>query len=83
MENREDLLNQIMEIDFMLKDLNLYLNTHPCSTKAIALFNEFQKRSSKLRSIYTENYGPLTIEDNLDNTNWQWVKSPWPWERMV
>ena len=83
MECREELLKQIMEVDFMIKDLNLYLNTHPCSTKAIQLFNEFQKKSKKLREIYAENYGPLKIEDNLDNDTWQWIKSPWPWERMV
>lgn len=83
MESREELLKEIMEVDFMIKDLNLYLNTHPCCQKGINLFNEFQKRSNRLREAYSEKYGPLTVEDNLDNTTWQWVKNPWPWERMV
>ena len=83
MESREKLLEEIMEVDFMIKDLNLYLNTHPCCPKGINLFNEFQKKSNRLREIYSEQYGPLTIEDNLDTATWQWVKNPWPWERMV
>lgn len=83
MEAREELLKQIMEVDFMIKDLNLYLNTHPCCEKAMCLFNDFQKKSKKLREIYSENYGPLKIEDNLGNETWEWIKSPWPWERMV
>ena len=83
MENREELLKQIMEADFMLKELNLYLNTHPCCQKAIMLFNEFQKKSNRLKAIYSESYGPLTVKDNTDNSTWEWIKSPWPWERMV
>lgn len=81
--DRETLLRQIMEADFIIKDLNLYLDTHPCCERALCLFDEFQKKSDRLRRLYSESYGPLTISDNLDNSTWQWIRNPWPWERMV
>ena len=35
-KNKFKLLEQIMSIDFMIVDLNLYLNTHPMDKEAIA-----------------------------------------------
>ena len=80
--SREELLKQIMEVDFALKELNLYLNTHPCCEQAICLFNDFNKKSQKLKNIYAEAYGPLTVDQTSGNT-WDWIRNPWPWERMV
>lgn len=82
MASREELMKQIMEIDFVLKDLNLYLDTHPCCEQAMCLYNEFTKKCKKLKNIYAENYGPITVDQVYTNT-WDWIKNPWPWERMV
>ena len=81
--DRERLLKEIMQYDFALADLNLYLDTHPCCQKALSLFNEFKSKSDKLRMMYNQMYGPLTIRDENNGTTWQWVENPWPWERMV
>ena len=67
---------------FALKELNLYLDTHPCCEQAICLFNDFNKKSQKLKNIYAEAYGPLTVDQTSGNT-WDWIRNPWPWERMV
>lgn len=79
--NRESLLREVMAADFTVIDLNLYLNTHPYEQKAIWIYNNSVQQAKMLRDRYEKMYGPLTpMYINHKNT-WQWIESPWPWEK--
>ena len=36
---------------------------------------------SQLRQEFESKYGPLTVCENHDPTDWHWIDRPWPWER--
>ena len=40
--NREELLRKVQEADFVLYDVNLFLDTHPSNQAALEFFNEYQ-----------------------------------------
>jgi spore coat protein JB len=77
---REKLLQELMAVDFTLVDLNLYLNTHPCDQRAIAMYNSNVQKSRMLRDAYERMYGPLSPRSPSSRTAWKWINSPWPWE---
>lgn len=80
---REALLYQVMQYKFALIELNLYLDTNPSDKEAIELFNKYQKQERQMCNQYESMYGPLTLDsDYLNNSNWVWNNSPWPWEVM-
>ena len=78
---RKTLLNEIGKIDFVLVELNLYLDTHPFDQQALTNIRHFQKMKKQLVQEYTGNYGPLTRDCMNDNAHeWQWALQVWPWE---
>ncbi|MCX8129986.1 MAG: spore coat protein CotJB [Clostridia bacterium] len=81
--NREQLLKEVMAADFTVIDLHLYLDTHPCDSRALAIYNSAVQRSNMLRIQFERLYGPLTpMTPNLGN-KWRWIEDPWPWERGI
>lgn len=79
--NREMLLREIMAADFMLVDLNLYLDIHPFDQKALMQYNNALQRARALRNNYERIYGPLSpISPYAAANRWKWIDSPWPWE---
>ena len=74
------LLNKIKQYDFALKELNLYLDTHPNCRNALASFRKYKKLREDAVSEYVENYGPITPEQNNSTSHWQWIDEPFPWE---
>ena len=81
MNERQVLLKKIKEYDFSLKELDLYLDTHPNCRKALALFAKYKALREKAVSEYTQRFGPLTPEQNSNTEHWDWIDDPWPWER--
>ena len=77
---REDMLIDISALDFMLTDLNLYLDTHPCDVNALMLFNNINAQSKMYRKEFNESFGPLT-PGSTSNCNWNWIDNPWPWDK--
>ena len=76
---KDELLYKLQMYTFILKDLNLYLDTHPKDEK---ILNEFLKVNASLKSIkdeYTKKYGIVCINDITTN-KWSWIDSPWPWD---
>ena len=79
MNERENLMKQIMAYSFAAHEWNLYLNTHPDDKTALYLFNKMCKKAMELKKQYAEKYGPITVSD-VDNTEkWTWISEPWPW----
>ena len=81
--SRAQLLQQINEVSFAVDDLLLYLDTHPCCEKGMALYREYAEKRKKLMKEYAECYGPLTIDNALETNadTWKWMEQPFPWER--
>ena len=79
--NKNDMMHQIMALDFTLIDLCQYLDTHPYDDNAIEYFMDYRQECEKLRKEYEEKYGPITA-GSMDKEKWQWLSNPWPWEEM-
>lgn len=80
-DNREKLLLKIMEVKFYAYDLALYLDTHPEDRRALKLHHDMVEKLKILEKQYEDEYGPLTMETNMNS--WEWIETPWPWERRA
>lgn len=78
-ETRESLMKKIMEYNFTINELALYLDTHPQDQRAICMHKEYCKKAKDVADRYQKVYGPLTI--NYPCNKWRWLEQPWPWER--
>lgn len=82
MNTKAEMRKLIHEIDFALHELNLYLDTHPTSVKAMELLKEYRKKRMEAVALYEQRYGKYicAVDDVPVSTCWQWLKGPWPWE---
>lgn len=75
------LLKELQETDFVLVELNLYLDTHPLDTQAIQQFNQFSQKRQQLASRFEMAFGPLLhFGHSFSRAPWQWIETPWPWQ---
>lgn len=75
-------LKELMALDFKLYDLQLYLDTHPFDREILEKYMDLADEAEEARENYEEKYGPLKAVNAATNTEWMWIKNPWPWERM-
>ena len=80
-QNQEEMLREIMDLNFAVNDLALYLDTHPADRCAIEKHSEYSEKVMKLTEDYQRLYGPLTVNFRNQGNCWQWSDEPWPWER--
>ena len=78
--NGEMLLQRIRQIDFALYDTILYLDAYPNCRKALAHYHSLLDMKNKLTAEYQAQFGPITAFGNDSRTEWNWTKTPWPWE---
>lgn len=82
--DKEKLLNEIMELDFVLKDLTLYLDTHSEDTNAYNIYLEHLDNLKQLKQSFATKYYPLTESciPDVNNTDgrFAWTLGPAPWE---
>ncbi|MCQ2490828.1 MAG: spore coat protein CotJB [Ruminococcus sp.] len=81
MDTERALLKKIMQYDFTLKELDLYLDTHPSCSRGLAMFAKFKKLREAAAAEYNDKFGPLVPEQSKNLRSWDWVSDPWPWER--
>lgn len=80
-ERYYQLLEQLQAIDFVLVELNLYLDTHPDDRGALQQFNENVRLRWKLANEFEQCYGPLmNLGRSYSGYPWQWNDTPWPWQ---
>ena len=65
---------------FTVTEANLYLDTHPCDSQAIAYLKQMSQAYADARNAYEAQYGPLRAENAKDTVYWSWTDDPWPWE---
>jgi spore coat protein JB len=81
MNEKSMLLSKIKKYDFTLKELNLYLDTHPDCRRALAMFRKYSDLRKNAVDEFTRRFEPLTSDRSEDNERWTWIDDPWPWER--
>ena len=81
MNEQKMLLSKIKKYDFTLKELNLYLDTHPNCRRGLAMFQKYRKLRENAVDEYTRKFGPLTPEQVNNSERWTCTDDPWPWER--
>lgn len=82
MNRKAELKRKIYELDFAIHELNLFLDTHPTSMKAMELLKEYRKKREEAIALYEQQYGNYICEVNdvPVGSCWTWLQSPWPWE---
>ncbi|MBC8591531.1 spore coat protein CotJB [Wansuia hejianensis] len=76
---QKDLLVEIMEINFVLVETALYLDTHPNDENALRLHNNSSHRYHQLLDMYEAKYGPLR-NTSMSGYPWAYIEEPWPWD---
>lgn len=75
------LLQQLQEVDFVLVELNLYLDTHPHDRDALHQYNQLTGQRWQLAQEFEKRYGPLMhFGHSYSAYPWQWIEPPWPWQ---
>ena len=80
-KDRKAALLKVQQLSFALTEANLYLDSHPTCEKGIAYFKKHKAELDKARADFEKNFGPLIMENSLDEDDkkWQWVCEPFPW----
>ena len=78
--NKRRCLKELMSYDFILTELNLYLNSHPYDKNALKMHSEISDKAETLRKNFTNTFGPLTAANSKNSEKWEWIQGPWPWE---
>lgn len=81
-DNLSTPLCELMALDFVVQELKLYLDTHPADQEAFALLQQCIRMSCEGRKRYVELYGPITIDDMLCASSFDWIDNPWPWQQQ-
>lgn len=76
---QEKMLLRIQELDFILNDLNLYLDINPNDDKVYNLFKNTVLELQNLKEKYEEKYMVLKLMDDTKG-KYTWIDNPWPWD---
>ncbi len=80
-ERYYQLLEELQALDFVLVELNLFLDTHKGDAQALQQYNHFSELRRKVACEIEASYGPLMhFGHSLSNFPWQWTDTPWPWQ---
>ena len=79
---KEMLFHDIGIIDFVIVEMNLYLDTHPTDCEAMEYLRHYVRLKNQAMKEYAMKYGPLRIQDADagNHKEWLWAMQPWPWE---
>ncbi|MCD7842052.1 MAG: spore coat protein CotJB [Lachnospiraceae bacterium] len=72
--------NTIGMVDFLLTDMQLYLDTHPHDKNAIDYYQYYVGVKKNLVREYEDKYGPITAQGSHGNTVFTWAEEPNAWE---
>ncbi len=79
---KKELMEQICQCEFILIDINLFLDTHPNNKEAIEDYNAYAEQLCVLKERYSCEFGPISNFGNSVANNadcFSWVKEPFFW----
>lgn len=80
-ENKFNMLKQLQSYNFAAYDMLLYLDTHPDDKSAFNLFKSLVEKTKNQKNEYEQRFGPLTPYSSAASETFDWLNSPWPWEK--
>ncbi|MDE6954130.1 MAG: spore coat protein CotJB [Erysipelotrichales bacterium] len=80
MNQRQKALLDVQINAFVAHEINLYLDMHPNNQRMVELYTEFANKAKEATKAFEEQFGPLEVADSINETPFQWVQGPWPWE---
>jgi len=72
-------LAELQALEFVVLELNLYLDTHKDDTEAFNLFKQFSAMERAAKAAYESKYGPVMMQNSANCDSFQWLSDPWPW----
>ncbi|MCH5210831.1 MAG: spore coat protein CotJB [Oscillospiraceae bacterium] len=78
---KSDLLKKIQCNNFAAYDMLLYLDTHKDDKKAFKMFQDLVKKKNELTKEYEQEFGPLSAFATANQSSFNWLDNPWPWEK--
>ena len=72
-------LAELQALEFVVLELNLYLDTHKDDTEAFNLFKQFSAMEKAAKAAYESKYGPVMVQSAATGDSFQWLSDPWPW----
>ncbi len=75
-----EVLLELMALDFAIDELGLYLTTHPNDKQAQELYWSYIRLGREGRAKYEEANGPL-LQTDITEGSFRWLDDPWPWDK--
>lgn len=75
------LMRDVQNVAFLVKEAQLFLDTHPDDAKALSYFDYYNKLLATLTAEYESKFGPITVYGVNVEDGWSWIEQPWPWEK--
>lgn len=75
-----EVLLDLMALDFAIDELGLYLTTHPDDRQALELYWSYIRLGREGRTKYEESNGPL-LQTDITEGSFRWLDDPWPWDK--
>ena len=83
-KDKETLMMQIAQCEFLCVDINLYLDTHPGDERALGDYNCYAQQLAALKAMYVKHYGPLENFGNSESHGkWKWTTQAFPWNKCM
>ena len=77
---QNEALRELMEFDFLLNEMALYLDTHEDDTEVFHMYRQHLSEAKAARDRYVKMYGPVDQMDMESSESYTWLKNPWPWD---
>ena len=78
---KDELLYKIQMYNFALKDIILYLDTHPTDQSMLNEYIKYKNILADSISKYETIYGSLMSSNVENDKSWTWINNPWPWDK--
>lgn len=73
-------MTELMAIDFVVDELELYLDTHKDDREAFDLYQTMLAMQKEAKERMVRMCGPICQTDQLGMDRYVWLNGPWPWE---
>lgn len=81
MDRKGLLMKRLQICEFVLTEVGLFLDTHPDNKDALEYYNKYLDKRKETLEDYTKQFGTVNRTMLHDQTRWDWVDAPWPWEK--
>lgn len=77
---RQQALLEVQMYGFVAHEINLYLDIYPNNQRMVELYTEYAQKAKEATQVFEKEFGPLSVQDTPNQTPFEWVQGPWPWE---